>query len=130
MGFDVFVVYVQRPIPSFSGSAWERTVRQALPAGRASQECSEAEPREQCVPRLSLGTRCHFFFFFAAAASAFLRASGSGWSFLLVGRTTTRPPLGPGTAPRTSRILLSASIFTMFRLRIVTGALPYWPAAL
>jgi precorrin-4 C11-methyltransferase len=39
---------------SFSGSAWERNAREAPPP---LPDTSEAKPREQCVPRRSLGTR-------------------------------------------------------------------------
>jgi len=39
---------------SFPGSAWERTAREALPPFVCRRE---AEPRKQCVPRRSLGTR-------------------------------------------------------------------------
>ena len=41
---------------SFPGSAWERTAWQALPAETTPRE---AEPRGQCVPRQSLGTRAN-----------------------------------------------------------------------
>src|SRR5207247_123438 len=52
-------------IPSFPGSAWERTVLPAPPAlltsasgcGYGSAALCEAEPRGQCVPRRSLATR-------------------------------------------------------------------------
>src|SRR5437588_12241965 len=66
-----------------------------------------------------------FFLLFSAAA----RSSAVGMSFLLVGRTTRSPPLGPGTAPRTSNRLFSLSTLTTSRLRTVTWALPYCPAA-
>src|SRR5665213_3305497 len=48
LGARIFVV------SSFPGSAWERTAWQALPAEWIRRE---AEPRIQCVPRQSLGTR-------------------------------------------------------------------------
>jgi precorrin-4 C11-methyltransferase len=44
----------EEPTPSFPGSAWEHTAREAPPP---LADTSEAEPREQCVPRQSLGTR-------------------------------------------------------------------------
>src|SRR5262249_33303842 len=50
-----------RVIFSFPDSAWERPARQALPAGWClALNCGpvgEAEPRGQCLPRQSLGTR-------------------------------------------------------------------------
>src|SRR5665213_4593936 len=39
---------------SFPGSAWERTVCEALPRVLSNRQ---AEPARQCVPRQSLGTR-------------------------------------------------------------------------
>src|SRR6266478_4296684 len=48
---NVFVGAARRRTDSwFPGSAWEPTALEALPP--------EAEPRAQCVPRQSLGTRC------------------------------------------------------------------------
>src|SRR5688572_23736965 len=44
---------VRRTKVSVPGSAWDRTVREALPRSDARQ----AEPGKQCVPRQSLGTR-------------------------------------------------------------------------
>ena len=44
--------------------------------------------------------------------------------FLLVGRIITRPPLGPGTAPRTRIRWFSGSMRTTVRLRDVTRLLP------
>ena len=44
----------------FPGSAWEPTAGEALPRGscrRYINQAREAEPRNQCVPRQSLGTR-------------------------------------------------------------------------
>src|SRR5207249_1475008 len=47
-----------------------------------------------------------------------------GQSFLFVGRTITRLPLGPGTAPLTRSTWRSASTRTTWRLRTVTRS---WP---
>src|SRR5471032_1551462 len=73
---------------------------------------------------LAISTPLPFFLAFSAAR----RWSSLGMSFLLVGLTKTRPPLGPGMAPRTSSRLLSLSILTTSRLRTVIWTLPYWPA--
>src|SRR5581483_1118232 len=43
-------------------------------------------------------------------------------------RTNTRPPVGPGTEPRTSRRPRSASPSTTCRLSVVTRSWPYCPA--
>src|SRR5947209_18375581 len=43
-------------------------------------------------------------------------------------RTMTRPPEGPGTAPRRSSRLRSASAWTTSRFSTVTRAFPIWPA--
>ena len=40
----------------------------------------------------------------------------------------TRPPLGPGTAPRTAMRFRSASTLTMSRFWMVTWSTPIWPA--
>src|SRR5262249_52320518 len=42
-------------------------------------------------------------------------------------RTKTSPPFGPGTAPRMSSRLRSASPSTTWRFSVVTRVLPYWP---
>src|SRR5690606_29752783 len=47
---------------------------------------------------------------------------------LTASRITTSPPLGPGTAPRTSRRFFSASEETTRRLRVVTFSAPMRPA--
>ena len=46
---------------------------------------------------------------------------------LFVWRTVRKPPLGPGTAPRTRSRLLVGSTRTTLRFRTVIRALPYWP---
>src|SRR5438309_8165748 len=46
----------------FPGSAWEASALEALP--------HEAEPRAQCVPRQSLGTRGHLQIFLRPAPNA------------------------------------------------------------
>src|SRR5580658_10981087 len=47
--------------------------------------------------------------------------------YLLALRTTTYPPLGPGTAPLTSSTLSSVSTSTTSRFRTVTRAVPSCP---
>ena len=48
-----------------------------------------------------------------------------GNAFLFVGRTMMKPPLGPGTAPRTRSRSFSASIRTILSLRTVRCTFPY-----
>ena len=47
---------------------------------------------------------------------------------LTASRTSTQPPLVPGTAPRTSTRPRSASVSTTSRFSVVTRMLPMWPA--
>src|SRR2546423_957621 len=47
-------IFLKGEQSSFPGSAWERAAREAL---TPVKNRSEAEPRKQCIPRRSLGTR-------------------------------------------------------------------------
>src|SRR5262245_19280925 len=68
----------------------------------------------------------------APPSPALRKAPGWGASFgsgrLTASRTSTQPPLVPGTAPRTSTSPLSLSVSTTSRFSVVTRSLPKWPA--
>src|SRR5579872_841682 len=52
----------------------------------------------------------------------------AGHGYFLALRTTTYPPVGPGTAPFTSNTFSSASTSIISRFRTVTFAVPMCPA--
>src|SRR5262249_34957848 len=77
--------------------------------------------------------RFHHACSFAALASpAALKAPGRGASlcgcFRTASRTSTQPPLEPGTAPRTMSRPRSTSVLTTTRFCVVTRSSPMWPA--
>src|SRR4029077_2242322 len=61
-----------------------------------------------------------------------LKAPGRGASFggffKTASRTSTQPPLEPGTAPRTITRPRAGSVFTTTRFCVVTRSAPMWPA--
>src|SRR5262249_13930398 len=70
---------------------------------------------------------------FGCAAPAGLRkAPGTGASLgstrFTASRTSTQPPLAPGTAPRMSKRPRSLSVSTTSRFCVVTRTSPMWPA--